>query len=289
MLQTRNRELINEIKAIYLITGLAIRDPTIRQANGFEASSAISGLLNMTSSYFFIGICICLGSLGLGAVAYERWLSRVIAWRKKLAHGHPLRRVALSNKDELQVWRWLEEVFPDQHVLLRMPLTSFTEPNNLEGDAHWQALLSSVSFACVVCNAQGMVLGCVDVLDRGEVLNRKHAFKRELLGRASIAYWIVENRTRPDTAMLRKQFLNFVPHSDKKRLKRARPASALTKPIYFTRMGSSASEMSRAGISAQGLNSSLQLGPLVQAWRARFSKSPHPLTSPAYLGVDSMA
>ena len=27
MLQTRNRELINEIKAIYLITGLAIRDP----------------------------------------------------------------------------------------------------------------------------------------------------------------------------------------------------------------------------------------------------------------------
>ena len=243
----------------------------------------------MTPSYIFIGICICLGSLGLGAVAYERWLSRVIASRKKLAREHPLRRIALSNKDELQVWRWLEEVFPDQHILLRVPLTSFTEPNNLEGDAHWQALLGSVSFACVVCNAQGMVLGCVDVLDRGEPLNRKHAFKRELLGRASIAYWIVENRTRPDTAMLRKQFLNFVPHSDKKRLKRARPASALDKPIHFTRMGSSASEMSRAGISAQGLKSSLQLGPLVQAWRARFSGPPHPMTSPAYLGIDSMA
>ena len=70
---------------------------------------------------------------------------------------------------------------------------------------------------------------------------------------------------------------------------RARPASALDKPIHFTRMGSSASEMSRAGISAQGLKSSLQLGPLVQAWRARFSGQPHPMTSPAYLGIDSMA
>ena len=243
----------------------------------------------MTPSYLFIGICICLGSLGLGAAAYERWLSHVIASRKKLAHGHPLRQIALSNKDELQVWRWLEEVFPDQHVLLRVPLTSFTEPNNLQGDAHWQALLGTISFACAVCNAQGMVLGCVDVLGQGELLNRKHAFKRELLGRAGIAYWIVENRTRPETAILRKQFLNFVPHSDRKRLKRARTASALDQPIHFTRMGSSASEMSRAGISAQGLKSSLQLGPLVQAWRARFSRPPNPMTRPAYRGVDSMA
>ena len=134
-----------------------------------------------------------------------------------------------------------------------------------------------------------MVLGCVNVLGQGQLPNREHAFKRELLERASIAYWIVENRTRPDTAMLRKQFLNFVPHSDQKRLKRARPASALGKPIHFTRMGSSASEMSRAGISAQGLKSSLQLGPLVHAWRARFLGPKHPMTSPAYLGIDSLA
>jgi hypothetical protein len=29
----------------------------------------------MTLSTLFIGICICLGSIGLGAVAYERWHS----------------------------------------------------------------------------------------------------------------------------------------------------------------------------------------------------------------------
>lgn len=67
----------------------------------------------MTVSYFFIGLCICLGSMGLGALVYERWLSHVISARKKVAREHPLRRISLSGKHELQVWRWLEEVFPD--------------------------------------------------------------------------------------------------------------------------------------------------------------------------------
>ncbi len=243
----------------------------------------------MTLSTLFIGICICLGSIGLGAVAYERWLSHLISVRKKMARAHPLRRIPLSSKDELQVWRWLEEVFPDQHVLLRMPLTSFTEPNNLEGDAHWQALLGSVSFACAVCNDHGTVLGCVDVLGQGELLNRKHAFKRELLGRAGIAYWIVENRTRPDTALLRKQFLNFVPHADEKRRKRARPAASLMQRLHFTRMGTSASELTRAGISPQRLKSSLQLASLAQALRARFSPAPAQKIRPFYLTGDSVA
>jgi hypothetical protein len=243
----------------------------------------------MTLSILFIGICICLGSMGLGAAAYERWLSHLISARKKMARAHPLRRVPLSSKDELQVWRWLEEVFPDQHVLLKMPLTSFTEPNNLEGDTHWQALLGSVSFACAVCNDHGAVLGCVDVLGQGELLNRKHAFKRELLGRAGIAYWIVENRTRPDTALLRKQFLNFVPHADQKRRKRTRPATSLMQRFHFTRMGSNASELTQAGISPQRLKSSLQLGSLAQTLRACFSAAPTQKTRPFYLTGDSVA
>lgn len=242
----------------------------------------------MTLSYFFIGICIFLGSLGLGAVAYERWIGHVISARKKVAREHPLRRISLSSKDELQVWRWLEEVFPDQHVLLRMPLTSFTEPNNLEGDAHWQALLGSVNFACAVCNDNGMVLGCVDVLGRGELLNRKHAFKRELLGRAGIAYWIVENRTRPDTAMLREKFLNFVPHSDQRR-KRAPPAESPSQRMKFTRMDTSASALTQAGISPQRLKSNLSLDSVRQSLSARFASDPAQKHGPVYLTGDSLA
>lgn len=243
----------------------------------------------MTVSYFFIGLCICLGSMGLGALVYERWLSHIISARKKAAREHPLRRISLSGKDELQVWRWLEEVFPDQHVLLKIPLTSFTEPNNIDGDAHWQALLGSVNFACAVCNNDGMVLGCVDVLGKGELLNRKHAFKRELLGRAGVAYWIVENRTRPDTALLREKFLNFVPYTDQRRRKQIRLKTSLAQRLRFTRMGSSASELTRTGISVERLKSSLQLRSLTQALKARFSNAPAKKTSLVYLTGDSIA
>lgn len=134
-----------------------------------------------------------------------------------------------------------------------------------------------------------MVLGCVDVLGKGELLNRKHAFKRELPGRAGIAYWIVENRTRPDTALLREKFLNFVPHTDQRRRKRTRPETSLAQRLRFTRMGNSASELTRAGISVERLKSSLQLWSLTQGLQARFSNAPAKKTSPVYLTGDSVA
>ena len=71
MLSTRNGEQINEIRAIYLITGVAIPDPTIRQVKGCHATSVISGLTNMTPSYIFIGICIFLGSLKISVIRLQ--------------------------------------------------------------------------------------------------------------------------------------------------------------------------------------------------------------------------
>ena len=243
----------------------------------------------MNVSYFLIGSLICVGSIGLGAVAYERWLGHVVAARKKMARQHPLRRKPLSSKDELQVWRWLEEAFPDHRVLLKMPLTSFTEPNNLDGDAHWNALLSSISFACAVCNDQGTVLGCVDVLPRGERPDRRHALKRELLGRAGIAYWIVENRIRPDTALIREKFLSFVPHADQKRRKPSRAHNAAAGRFHFTRMASSASALTQTGISPGQLRSSLSLTVIARALAARFAPTQARKTGPFQLAQDSAA
>ena len=241
----------------------------------------------MNVSYFLIGSLICLGSLGMGAVAYERWLGHVVSARKKQARQHPLRRKPLSSKDELQVWRWLEGAFPDQHVLLKMPLTSFTEPNNLDGDAHWQALLSAVNFSCAVCNAQGTVLGCVDVLTRGERPDRGHALKRELLGRAGIAYWIVENRIRPDTALIRAKFLSFVPHADQKRRKPSRSHKAAAGRLHFTRMASGASALTQTGITPGQLKSSLSMASIANALAARFAPARGREQGPFHLTGDS--
>lgn len=234
----------------------------------------------MTDSYFVIGFFIFLGSIGLGALAYERWLGHVISARKKVARNHALRRKPLTSKDELQVWRWLEEVFPEHHVLVKVPFTSFIEPNNQDGDAHWQALLSTVSFACAIADHRGVVLGCMDVLGRGEMADRKHAFKRELLSRAGIPYWIIESQRRPDAALLRKKFLgagNGQP--DKRQRAQQKAAGHARAPLpalaleqrRLSRVSSNASDLTRTGMTPIHLKSTLKLQALARALAQRLA------------------
>ncbi len=217
----------------------------------------------MPVSYFVIAFFMCLLSMGLGALAYERWVGRVIAVRKKSARRHALRRKPLVSKDELQVWNWLRDIFPEHHVMLKLPLTSFAEPNSLEGDAHWVALLGPVTFSCVVADGTGTVMGCVDVLKAGELLERKHAFKRELLGRAGIPYWAIENRVWPDAAAIREKFTVFIPHTDRKRRPAATAPAALS--ANLTRAGAQASALTSVGISPVELRATLGLDSLTQA------------------------
>jgi hypothetical protein len=234
----------------------------------------------MPTSYFVIAFFMCLLCMGLGALAYERWVGRVIAVRKKSARRHPLRRKPLVSKDELQVWHWLEDVFRDQHVMLKMPLTSFAEPNSLEGDAHWVALLGPVNFSCVVADRTGTVLGCVDVLREGELLQRKHAFKRELLGRAGIPYWAIENRVWPEAAAIREKFLAFIPHAERQR--RAMPSGPAPLHANFTRAGAQASALASVGISPVELRATLGLDSLTQALVTRpLALAPEPAASKA--------
>jgi hypothetical protein len=221
----------------------------------------------MSNSQIVIAFFMCLLSMGVGAMAYERWVSRVIAVRKRSAQRHPLRRKPLVSRDEMQVWHWLQEIFPDQQVMLKLPLTSFAEPNSLQGDAHWVALLGPVNFSCVVADRTGTVLGCVDVLRAGELLQRKHAFKRELLGRAGIPYWAIENRVWPETAAIRDKFLAFIPHAERKQ--RATTTGAAPWSTNLTRADEQASALTRVGISPVELRATLGLDSLTQALMSR--------------------
>ncbi|UUZ67757.1 DUF2726 domain-containing protein [Polaromonas sp. P2-4] len=246
----------------------------------------------MMDSYLVIGFFIFLGSIALGALAYERWLDHVISARKTVARNHALRRKPLTSKDELQMWRWLEEVFPDHHVLVQVPLTNFIEPNNRDGDSHWKALLSTVSFACAVSDRKGTVLGCIDVLGRGGMADRKHAFKRELLGRANIPYWVLENQRRPDANLLREKFLSAVTGpAEKQRLaqqKEARHHARKPRPALvleqrrLSRVSSNASALTKTGMTPINLKSTLKLHTLAKALASRLAarQSRKPLVYP---------
>lgn len=238
------------------------------------------------SSYLWVTFFIFVGSIALGAFFYERWLDKLISARKKIARNHPLRRKPLASKDELLVWRWLEEVFPEHHILVKVPVTGFIEPNQHGGDAHWKALLSSVSFACAVSDRKGAVLGCVDVLGRGELMDRNHAFKRELLARAGLPYWIIENERRPDARLLREKFLGSDNAQAAQRRqaqeKEARQRSKAPTPLpiamleqrHLSRLAGKASEMTRTGITPDKLKSKLRLMRLARAMVSRVPGTP---------------
>lgn len=138
-----------------------------------------------------------------------------------------------------------------------------------------------------MCHAQGTVLGCVDVLTRGERPDRRHALKRELLGRAGTAYWIVENSIRPDTTLVRENFLGFVPHPDQKRRKPSRSHHSAAGRLHFTRMASRASALTRTGITPGRLKSSLSLASIANALATRFASVQGQKSGPFYLMGDS--
>jgi hypothetical protein len=228
----------------------------------------------MTGSSFLIGFFIFVGSVALGALGYERWLSHVVANRKKVARNHALRAKPLTSRDELQVWRWLEEVFPEHRILPKIPFTGFIEPNQRGGDAHWQALLGTVNFSCALADQKGTVLGCIDVLGRGEVTGRNHTFKRELLARAGIPYWIIESQRRPSAALLREKFLGAAISEAGKlataeRARRAAPAR-LEQP-QLSRVSSNASDLTKTGMTPLHLKSTLKLQSLARAFALRLA------------------
>ena len=226
----------------------------------------------MTGTSFLIVFFIVVGSVALGALGYERWLSHVVSNRKKVARNHTLRAKPLASRDELQVWRWLEEVFPEHRILPKVPFTGFIEPNQRGGDAHWQALLSTVNFSCALADQKGTVLGCIDVLGRGELTGRNHAFKRELLARAGLPYWIVESQRRPSAALLREKFLGTATSEANKLAKaeRARRAApARLEQAQLSRVSSNASDLTKTGLTPLHLKSTLKLQSLARAFALR--------------------
>jgi hypothetical protein len=113
------------------------------------------------------------------------------------------------------------------------------------------------------------VLGCIDVLGRGEITDRKHAFKRELLGRAGIPYWIIESQRRPSAALLREKFLGAANSEAVKpaTAERApRPAPAKLEQPQLSRVSSNASDLTKTGMTPLHLKSTLKLQALARAF-----------------------
>ncbi len=113
----------------------------------------------------------------------------------------------MANSEERKVWRWLERVFFDHHVMIKVPVTRFTLPRTKENSAHWYQLLSGVYCTFTVCGADGRVVGCVDVPGANGISRGNMQLKLTLLSQCGIAYCVVEPDSLPTLEEIRADFL----------------------------------------------------------------------------------
>ena len=154
-------------------------------------------------SSFLIGIGL---GAALGAAAYY-WRSNASAKnRRRIPKQWPLRARLLVNSEQQRVWTWLAKVVFDHQVLIKIPVTRFTAPIGSSDSSHWYELLNGVYCNFTVCDAQGRVVGCVDIQGTNTPSMSNQILKQSLLSQCGIHYWVVDPQNLPPLRALRTAF-----------------------------------------------------------------------------------
>lgn len=154
----------------------------------------------MGLTYFFVG-------LAAGAAAYYFFQRQQRHAQRRIPAQWPLKARPLVNSTEHAVWVWMERVFADQKLFVKLPVTRFTSPDQRSDAHHWYKLLNGVYCSFTVCRPDGRVLGCVDVHNPAMLSLTNQVLKHSLLSQCGIRYWVVDPASLPQAKQLRAAFL----------------------------------------------------------------------------------
>lgn len=163
-----------------------------------EAPGRLAFLVLLASLAFAVGLLV------------EFWWVRARA-RRGIPRDLALTSRRMANSREWQAWRWLLGVFPDQHIMIKLPVTRFTLPRIGVNSRHVYELLSGVYCTFTVCAPDGRVVGCIDVPGPKGFPEANRQLKLMLLSQCGIAYWVIRNGKLPDPAELRADLLGELP------------------------------------------------------------------------------
>lgn len=156
---------------------------------------------------WMFALAVAVAAAAAGALLYVWWMGESARKRRAISQHWPLSARALANSEERKVWRWLAQSFSDHHVMIKIPVTSFTLPSVREQSLHWYEVLGGVYCTLTVCRSDGQVIGCVDVLgERGLPRSHRH-LKQSLLSQCGIAYCVLAPEGLPTTHKIRADFL----------------------------------------------------------------------------------
>lgn len=143
----------------------------------------------------------------LGAYGYAAHLKKEDLAKRRIPRKWPLTVRALVNSRERLVWRWMLRAFQDHHVMVKLPVTRFTMPQVREEGQHWFQILGGVYCTFTICNAEGQVVGCVDVPGPRGLSLSNQTLKHTLLSQCNIRYWVVDPEHLPSLSTIRAAFL----------------------------------------------------------------------------------
>lgn len=127
--------------------------------------------------------------------------------KRRLPAQWPVNPRPLANSSERQVWHWLHTVFPDHHIMVKLPVTRFTMPRQPGEGKDWFEVLSGAYCSFTICDNLGQVVGCVDVMGRNGLSRGNRQLKQTLLAQCGIAYWVLSPESLPQADALRAEFL----------------------------------------------------------------------------------
>lgn len=154
----------------------------------------------MGFSYFLVGLAV-------GAAAYYFFLRQQRRAQRRIPSQWPLKARPLLNSTEHAIALWLERVFSDHKLNVKIPVTRFTLPDKSSDATHWYKLLNGVYCSFTVCTPDGRVMGCVDVLNPATLSLNNQILKHSLLSQCGIRYWVVDPSKLPRVSQLREAFL----------------------------------------------------------------------------------
>lgn len=154
-----------------------------------------------------IAAAAALAGVVIGAVIRTLWMRGIAKKQRRIPTHWPLNPRLVANTEEQRVWVWMNKVFFDHQILLKLPVTRFTMPQSQDQGQHWFKLLSSVYCTFTVCTPAGRVVGCVDVPGRAGLSRGNRQLKLTLLSQCGIAYWVIRLNNLPTLTEIREEFL----------------------------------------------------------------------------------
>ena len=161
----------------------------------------------MINLLVFAPALTAVAGLAFGASFYRHWEARTAKKKRRIPVQWQIQARPLFTDVERAVWHWLQSVFHDQSVLVKIPVIRFLSPLGKAQGQHSHELLKSVYCSFTVCAADGTVIGCIDVPGASGLRASRRDMKQKLLAECGIAYAVVSAAALPAKEVVRGVFL----------------------------------------------------------------------------------